>query len=49
MYTDLGSTNGSLLNGKDITGQSAGVHLRTGDVLKVGATAMKVTVDTVPY
>jgi hypothetical protein len=40
-YTDMGSTNGSMLNGVDLPSNVPTV-LSTGDLLKVGSTCMKV-------
>jgi pSer/pThr/pTyr-binding forkhead associated (FHA) protein len=38
VYRDTGSTNGSLLNGRAVTT----AHLKAGDVLKIGETALTV-------
>ena len=44
-FTDVGSTNGSVLNERDLAANDRQL-LRTGDVLRVGASDMRVRVDT---
>lgn len=44
-FTDVGSTNGSILNGVELVANER-MHLRNGDMLKVGATDMRVSVQS---